>query len=78
MENATGNKFINNLRMRFIDGRPEAVNELLHFALTRIPDQGFKEIWFRDWKASVTEIEPELLTELARKAILGGMKEFWI
>lgn len=51
-----------------MSGKPEAVNELLRFTLTRVPQQGLHRIFFGNWKKEVVEIEPAHLTGLVKKA----------
>lgn len=51
-----------------LDGSKGASNELLDFSVDKVPDTGLDRISFSGWKASVGEVEPEILTLLAAKA----------
>ena len=52
---------------RKIEGSVEAFNECLDFSVDRIPASGLHTVWFTSWQASVSEVEPEILTLLASK-----------
>ena len=68
MQDQTGDIRITDLQIDNLDGSKEAANELLDFLIDKCPDRGLTKICFGDWKSTVTEVEPELLTMLAQKA----------
>ena len=66
MESNHGNVEIRKLRINCLDGAKEAVNDLLDFSVAKIPAAtGLEYLEFYDWRSSVVEVEPEILTLLA-------------
>ena len=52
-------------RIRYLAGRSEAADKLLEYSLSKIEDGGLKDLYFGRWQASLLQISPQLLLQVA-------------
>ena len=50
-----------------LSGSGGFVNKLLEFSTTKFAASGLTELWFTRWKATVVQISPEILAQIAGK-----------